>query len=106
VKSAGCVLLALVVAVAVLAPWLAPNPPDRQFDTSLYAPPTRLHVQPSTALGPWGTPYIYASRIVSRLERTFEEDRSRPIRLTFLSPHLVSSSDPDHAPLLLFGADS
>src|SRR5581483_9275049 len=55
VKTAGRVLLAIVVFVALAAPWLAPNPPDRQFDTYLYAPPTHLH------LG-GGTPYIYASR--------------------------------------------
>jgi ABC-type antimicrobial peptide transport system permease subunit len=40
---AGLVLLLAVVLIAVAAPWLAPNAPDRQFDTYLYAPPTTLH---------------------------------------------------------------
>jgi peptide/nickel transport system permease protein len=98
-KWAGRALLVAIVLVAMAAPWLAPNPPDRQFDTYLYAPPTRIYVQGAT-------PYIYASRIVSRLERTFEEDRSRPVPLTFFAGHLMGSTDPDHAPLFLLGADS
>jgi peptide/nickel transport system permease protein len=97
-KWAGRALLVAIVLVAVAAPWLAPNPPDRQFDRYLYAPPTHVHFD--------GTPYIYASRIVSRLERTFQEDTSVRVQIAFLGPHLVGSADPDHAPLLLLGADS
>jgi peptide/nickel transport system permease protein len=98
-KTAGRVLLVAIVLVAVAAPWLAPNPPDRQFDTYLYAPPTRIHLA--------ATPYIYASRIVSRLERTFQEDTSRRVQIEFFGGgRLVSSGDPEQAPLLLLGADS
>ena len=93
-KTAGRALLIAIVFVAVAAPWLAPNRPDRQFDTYLYAPPTSLH----------GT-YFYPLRIVSRLERRFEEVRDRPVRIEWFRGHLVSSAD-DREPLLLLGADS
>ena len=93
--TAGRALLILVVFVAVAAPLLAPNPPDRQFDAYLYAPPTRIH----------GT-YFYPLRLISRLERRFEEVRERPVSVRwFGAGHLVSSADPND-PLLLLGADS
>ncbi|PYR68171.1 MAG: ABC transporter permease [Acidobacteria bacterium] len=93
--TAGRALLILVVFVAVAAPWLAPNPPDRQFDAYLYAPPTRIH----------GT-YFYPLRLISRLERRFEEVRERPVSVRwFGAGHLVSSAGPND-PLLLLGADS
>ena len=98
-KRAGRALLIAVVLIAVAAPWLAPNPPDRQFDTYLYAPPTRLHVEAAN-----GT-YFYPLRIVSRLERRFDEVRDRRVRLVWLDGHLVASAD-DTEPLLLLGADS
>jgi len=119
VKAFGRALLIAIVFIAVAAPWLAPNAPDRQFNTYLYAPPTRVHV-----FGVGGGPYFYPLRIVSRLERRFEEDRSHPVRVQWFSRfsrfsrssgfsgfsgtsvHLVSSSEPDTAPLLFLGADS
>jgi peptide/nickel transport system permease protein len=98
-RHAGRALLVAVVLVAVAAPWLAPNPPDRQFNTYLYAPPTPLHVDAGDGV------YFYPLRIVSRLERRFEEVRERPVRVVWLRAHLVASTD-DSQPLLLLGADS
>lgn len=97
-KTAGRVLLAVIIAVAVIAPWLAPNPPDRQFNTYLYAPPTRIHAG-------GGGFFFYPLRIVSRLERRFEEVRDTPVPVAWFSGHLVTSSD-EGEPLLLLGADS
>ena len=91
---AGVALLGAVVFISLAAPWLAPNPPDRQFNTYLYAPPTHIHAS-----------YFYPLRIVSRLERRFEEVRDRPIRIEWFHGHLVSSADA-REPLLLLGADS
>ena len=76
-KAVGVALLALMTLVAVAAPWLAPNPPDRRFPDLLYAPPTPVHVvRPD---GTPGRPYIHPVVLVSRLERTFEPDRSRMV---------------------------
>jgi peptide/nickel transport system permease protein len=99
-RAAGRTLLVAIVLIAIAAPWLAPNPPDRQFDAYLYAPPTGIHVGGGT-----GGAYFYPLRIVSRLERRFEEMRDRPVRLEWFNGHLLSSAD-DEAPLLLLGADS
>ena len=96
---AGVALLIAVVFVAVAAPWLAPNPPDRQFNTYFYAPPTTLHFDAEE-----GT-YFYPLRVVSRLERRFEEVRDRPVRVAWFGGHLVASTD-EREPLLLLGADS
>jgi peptide/nickel transport system permease protein len=98
VKAAGQALLIAIVLVAVAAPFLAPNSPDRQFDAYLFAPPTRVRVDSGGA-------YFYPMRIVSRLERRFEEMRDRPVRLQWFRGHLLSSAD-DQPPLLLLGADS
>lgn len=100
-KVAGRLLLAFVVFVAIAAPWLAPNAPERQFNTYLYAPPTHLHLD-------GGGLYFHPSRIVSRLERRFEEDRSRRVRVQWFSRSsgFSGSSEPDTSPLLLLGADS
>jgi peptide/nickel transport system permease protein len=96
---AGLALLIAVAFFAVAAPWLAPNPPDRQFNTYFYAPPTNLHFD----AGDGG--YFYPLRIVSRLERRFEEIRDRPVRVAWFRGHLVASTD-EREPLLLLGADS
>ena len=98
-KVAGRALLVAVVLIAIGAPWLAPNPPDRQFNTYLYAPPTLVH------LGRDAGAYFYPLRVVSRLERRFEEVRDRPVRVAWFNGHLVASAN-DREPLLLLGADS
>ena len=83
------------------APWLAPNDPNARFPDLLYAPPTRVHL-----FGESAAPYIYTPRLVSRLERRFEDDRSRPVPLRFLSDGRVITGDAGAgAPLLLLGAD-
>jgi peptide/nickel transport system permease protein len=100
VKRTGQVLLALVFVTAIAAPWLAPNAPERRFEDLLYAPPTIVHV-----LGNGG-PRIYPWRLVSRLERRFEEDRSRPVALRWFTRDGLVTGDADRgAPLLLLGAD-
>jgi peptide/nickel transport system permease protein len=100
VKAIGRALLVAIVFVAIAAPWLAPNPPDRQFNTYFYAPPTRVHL-----FGGGAGAYFYPLRIVSRLERRFEEVRDRPVRIEWFKGRLVTSAEQGE-PLLLLGADS
>jgi len=99
VTRAGVTMLVAVAFIAVAAPWLAPNPPDRQFNTYFYAPPTTLHFDAGDEM------YFFPLRIVSRLERRFEEVRDRPIRVSWFRGRLIASAD-DREPLLLLGADS
>jgi peptide/nickel transport system permease protein len=102
VRHAGLVLLAFVAAVAAAAPWLAPNPPEQRFDTHLYAPPTRVHVFE----GGLRAPFIYQSRLISRLERRFEDDPTRPLPLRWFVGGRLVSVDEGSGPLLLLGGDA
>jgi peptide/nickel transport system permease protein len=102
VRRAGLVLLALVAIVAAAAPWLAPNPPEQRFDDHLYAPPTRVHVLQDGVRAP----YIHPSRLVSRLERRFEDDRTRTVPIRWFTRRRLVSVDEGSGPLLLLGADA
>src|SRR5262249_49520370 len=99
-RRTGLVLLTLLMSSAVAAPLLAPNPPEERFGNLFYAPPTRIHVWRNGIVAP----FIYPQRVVSRIERRFEEDRVHPATLAwFRAGRLVSGGG---APLLLLGADS
>jgi peptide/nickel transport system permease protein len=99
----GAFILALVVIVAALAPWIAPNPPEQRFANFLYAPPTRIYVYQ----GGLHAPYVYESRVVNRLAREFRESRVRPVPLRWFSNgHLVTAEPQNGVPLLLLGADA
>ena len=83
-RRAGAVLLGVIAVVALLAPWIAPNPPDRRFPNLLYAPPTPVHAFDVHGVAP----HAHALRIVSRIERSFEEEPA------------------SRGPMLLLGADA
>ena len=83
-RRAGAVLLGVIAVVALLAPWIAPNPPDRRFPNLLYAPPTPVHAFDVHGVAP----HAHALRIVSRIERSFEEESAT------------------RGPMLLLGADA
>lgn len=100
-KRSGVILLGIVIAAVIVAPWLAPNDPNTRFPDLIYAPPMRIHL-----FGDSAGLYIYTPRLISRLERRFEEDRSRPVPLRFLvDGRLISGDAAAGAPLLLLGAD-
>ena len=101
-RICGTVVLALVLCAAAAAPVLAPNPPDLRFSRLLYAPPTAIHVLDADAR----VPHVHALRLVSLVERRFEEDRSRPVPLRWFADGRLVTVDPQHGtPLLLLGAD-
>jgi peptide/nickel transport system permease protein len=101
-RIAGAVLLGVILLAACAAPWIAPNPPNQRFGDLLYAPPTRIHVGDGMA-----APHLHPLRIVSRLERRFDEDRATHVPLRWFSGGVLVSADPDHrAPLLVLGADA
>jgi len=104
VKTLARVVLSGWVLVALLAPWVAPNDPGRQFDARAYAPPTRLHV--ISASGSIQAPFFYALHLENPLERRYGTDVSRPIGLVWLARAVLVSSPDDGQPLLLLGGDS
>jgi len=104
-RAVGVALVSLAIAAAAAAPFAGPHAVDARFPRLLNAPPTRLHVVDGN--GTWHAPFIYPWRLLNQLEQTYEEDRSHPTPLDWLTRgHLVASSNDAEAPLLLLGADS
>ncbi len=100
---AGALVLGLAAAGALAAPCLAPESPTAQFPNYVNAPPMRPRV--IDAEGRWRQPFVYAVRLADRLERRYEVDPERPLKLEwFTGGRLVGLPDPD-TPLLLLGAD-
>lgn len=61
------------------APWLAPHHPSSQFRDLAYAPPNLPRVIDTA--GQLRAPFIYPLRLIDRLERRYEPDRSTPVPL-------------------------
>lgn len=101
----GFSILVLWALVALLGPRLSPHPTDRQFRDYLFAPPMRPHIR--DADGRWRMPFIYPLRLVDRLDRRFEEDRSRPVPLVWFHDEILAQTT-DHAlaPWFPLGTDS
>jgi len=91
-RGAGATLLGIVVLAALAAPWLAPHEPGRQFRDSLLAPP--MPVRFVDARGGLRAPFVYPIRLADRIERRYEEDRTRRVRLVWLAGgRLVTTAD-------------
>jgi peptide/nickel transport system permease protein len=101
-KRTGVVLLVTIALGTLLAPWLAPNPPERRFTDLLYAPPTRVRVFDDGV----HAPFIHPWRLISRRGREFEPDTRRVTLRWFAAGRLIAADPDAGAPLLLLGADS
>ncbi len=100
----GSAILLLVAVVTLAAPCLSPNRPTDQFRDHLYAPPMRVRLFDDA--GRLHAPFVYPLRLVDRLERRYEDDRTRRLSLVwFSSGQLVQMADPTVGPLLMLGAD-
>ena len=92
-RRAARVMLAFV-AVALVAPWLAPYEDGRTFREFLHAPPMR-----PVLTGP-GAPGAHPLVLADRLEQRYEPDTSRTVPLPWLA---AAGSD---TPVFLLGADN
>jgi peptide/nickel transport system permease protein len=95
--------LALLILAMIGAPFLAPHDPGERFPDHSDAPPTPLRIRDAT--GAWRLPFFYALRIESRLERRFEEDRTSPVSLAWLTGGRLVREAGGQRPFLLLGAD-
>jgi peptide/nickel transport system permease protein len=100
----GWVLLALVAVLASAAPLIGPNDVARQFPDRVYAPPMRPRVV--DAEGRWHAPFIHPLRLVDRLGRRYDEDRTARVPLRWLSGGAVVSSSDVQTPWLPLGGDA
>jgi peptide/nickel transport system permease protein len=86
---------AVLAALVLVAPILAPYDPGRIFSGFQYAPPMRPHIIDDQ--GAWHLPFAYPLRTVDPIERRYAEDRTRRITMA------------DHArgndPWFLLGSD-
>jgi peptide/nickel transport system permease protein len=89
-------LLTALMAIALVAPWLAPYNPETQYRAFLFAPPMRPRVVDDGALR---APFVYSIEMTDRLSQRYAEDRRRPRPLPWFT-----SGDAD--PVFLLGADS
>ncbi len=105
IRSVGMFVLCVMAAVAAAGPFVAPNPTSEQHRDHPLAPPMRPRLRHTD--GRWQPPFVYPLRLVDRLERRYEVDRSRPVPLVWLSGgKLVRIADETQGPLLLLGSDS
>ena len=90
-RQSGGALFAMLAAFVIVAPWLAPYNPGRQFDGYPYARPMRPHLV--DAQGSWHAPFAYPLRLVDPIERRYEEDRSRRVTFSSDEPWFLLGSD-------------
>jgi peptide/nickel transport system permease protein len=102
-RAAGGTLLVLCGLVALLAPVVATHDAAAQFPDFVNAPPMPPRVV--DAEGRWRAPFVYPLRLVNRLERRYEEDRSRPMPLRWFEGRLLSVA-PGDPPWLPLGGDA
>jgi peptide/nickel transport system permease protein len=88
--SRARILILVLIAVAALAPMLAPYDSGRAFRDFLHAPPMRPHVD-------GGALVAHPLVLVNRMEQRFEPDRSRTVPLPWFGTSEV--------PVFLLGAD-
>jgi peptide/nickel transport system permease protein len=104
-KVTSAILLLAAAALAALGSAVAPQTSAQQVAGYGYAPPMPIRTVDET--GRWRRPFVYPLVLVDRLERTYHEDRSRPVRLVWFSEgRLVRPADPGAGPVFLLGADA
>jgi peptide/nickel transport system permease protein len=102
VQRAGTVAAAVLAGATVVASWIAPYDPGRQFSDAPFAPPMRPHLIDDQ--GHFHTPFVYPVRLADPLERRYEEDRTRRLPLRWFEGSLVTVDGPD--PWFALGSDS
>ena len=102
-RRIGVTVFALVVGTALAAPALTPHAPQTHFDEFPTAPPMRPRI--IHADGSIGRPFVYPLRLVDRLERRYEADRSRPRPIRWFADGYFASIDEATGPWLPLGSD-
>jgi peptide/nickel transport system permease protein len=97
-------LALLLAAFAVAGPALVANPPDRQFEGHVFAPPMRPRIIDGS--GALRSPFVYALVLEDRLERRYAEDRSRPVPLRLFRNGALLSVETGNPPWFPLGTDA
>ncbi|MBA3885629.1 MAG: ABC transporter permease subunit, partial [Acidobacteria bacterium] len=100
-RTMGAVLFAVVALTTLAAPWLAPHHPSRQFTDMVHAPPSLPRIVDDA--GRFRAPFVYPLHLVNRLERRYEQDRTRMLPLRVGQEGFV---DPAEGVWLFLGGDA
>jgi peptide/nickel transport system permease protein len=103
-RRLGALLLMALASAALFGSALTPHQPGQQFADLGYAPPMLPRLVDDA--GDWRRPFVYPLRLANRLERRFEEDRSRPVPLRWFSHGVLVSADGPAGPWLPLGGDA
>jgi peptide/nickel transport system permease protein len=103
-QKTGAALLAVLAAMAVFAPYMSPHDPATQFPDFVQAPPALPRVV--DADGRLRMPFVYPLRLVNRLDRTYVEDRTRPLPVRWFTTSALVSVDEQWGPWLPLGGDA
>jgi peptide/nickel transport system permease protein len=98
----GVALLAVFAGVALLAPVVAPNDPNTQFQDKAYAPPMRVRLSDGAG---FHAPFVNPQVLEDRLARRYRDDETARLTLKWFSGGKIASLGADQGPLLLLGAD-
>jgi peptide/nickel transport system permease protein len=104
VRRAGAALALAIAAFAGAGPWLVANPPDRQFQEYVFAPPMRPRIV--DASGALRAPFVYPLVLEDRLERRYSQDRSQPAPIRLFHDGAVLAVDAGHPPWFPLGTDA
>lgn len=104
-RAAGLALALSIAVLAALGPLASPNDPAAQFTDFVYAPPMWPRV--IDAAGNVRAPFVYPLRLADRLERRYEDDRSRRVPLAIGAGGRLLSIDPSaNVPWFPLGTDA
>lgn len=99
----GAALLVTLAGAAILAPVIAPNDPNSQFQDKAYAPPMRVRIVDGGGIR---APFVRQQVLEDRLARRYRDSDTTPLTLIWFSDGRLVTLDPGEGPLLLLGADS
>ncbi|MFP6665472.1 MAG: ABC transporter permease [Deltaproteobacteria bacterium] len=104
--SLSALVLLLLYASAIFAPWFSLHTPDHQYRAAPDAPPMALHL---AAPGDWlttGLLYVHPQRLVDPMRRTYLVDTTRRVPLAFFADgHLLAPLD-SREQVFLLGTDA
>jgi peptide/nickel transport system permease protein len=103
-RQLGLVLLSALAVITIAASYVSPHHPATQFEDFVQAPPMPPRIVDQD--GHLRPPFVYPLRLVDRLERRFEEDRSRRLPVRMFSSSALISVDEQYGPWLPFGGDA
>ncbi len=104
--SLSALVLLLLYASAIFAPWLSLHAPDRQYRDAPDAPPMLLHLAAPSDWLATGFLYVHPQRLVDPMRRTYVLDTARRVPLEFfVNGHLLAPLDSSEQVFIL-GTDA